>query len=296
MTSQTTGTTLSVITPSYRPDMELCRDLQSSVERFTEADVEHFIIVPVSDKALFESMAGPRTHIQDVGKYLPRSLVKIPTMNMWGNLRYPFPPVRGWVAQQIVKLAAAAAMTTDIVLILDSDVLLIRPVSGSVYAPDGKLELFELPDGVDQTLPRHRLWHAAARRMLGLPPSEADLLPDYVCWPCAWSPSTVRDMLCRIETVTGLSWQTAVGRELHFSEMILYGVYVREVLGQDGDIATTSRMRCLNHSDEVALDGKSLAAMVANVSPDDLAIMVSAKSGTDLATRRTVLNSFHGTG
>lgn len=283
---------LSVITPSYRPDFELCRDLASSVSKFTGKAVKHFIIVPDSDRPLFDIFQGPRTNVEVVRDYLPRSMAKIPTKNMWLNVRQPFPPVRGWVAQQIVKLAAAAAMTTDVVLILDSDVLLIRPVSAATFAPEGMLELFELPGGVDASLPRHRLWHAAARRMLGLPVVNLEVLPDYICWPCAWSPRIVRDMLARVESVTGLPWQTAVGRELHFSEMILYGVYVRNVIGADSAVPTTSKMRCLNHSDEIALDKKGLSSLLGKAAVDDLAIMVSAKSGTELADRREVLNSF----
>jgi hypothetical protein len=284
--------TLSIVTPSYLPDLELCRDLQASVLNFTAPDVDQFIIVPAADRTHFADLAGARTKIRDVGDFLPRSMVKVPAMNMWVNACRPFPPVRGWVAQQIVKLAAAAAMTTDVVLLLDSDVLLIRSLTAAAFAPNGVLQLFELPDGVDATLPRHRVWHHAARRMLGLPPLTAGLLPDYICWPCAWSPANVRDMLARVESVTGLRWQTAVGRELHFSEMILYGVYVREVLGAESPVDTTARMRCVNHSDEIPLDEQSLRSMLDAISPEDLAIMVSAKSGTDLTTRRSVLNAF----
>jgi hypothetical protein len=251
--------TLSIVTPSYLPDLELCRDLQASVLNFTAPDVDQFIIVPGADRTHFADLAGARTKIRDVGDFLPRSMVKVPAMNMWVNACRPFPPVRGWVAQQIVKLAAAAAMTTDVVLLLDSDVLLIRSLTAAAFAPNGVLQLFELPDGVDATLPRHRVWHHAARRMLGLPPLTAGLLPDYICWPCAWSPAIV---------------------------------YVREVLGAESPVDTTARMRCVSHSDEIPLDEQSLRSMLDAISPEDLAIMVSAKSGTDLTTRRSVLNAF----
>lgn len=281
---------LALITPSYAPDFELCADLAESVLRFTGPEVQHYILVPATDLGAFSALAGSRTMVQDAGQFLSWPFLKIPWTNIWLNVRRPFPPVRGWVAQQIVKLAAAASMDTDVVLLIDSDVLLIRGIDASSFAPSGQLRLFETPDGVDESLPRHRLWHGAARRLLGLPVLNAAVLPDYICWPCAWSPEVVRLMLERVESVTGLPWATAIGRELHFSEMILYGVYVREVLAaEDG---TTSTMRCLNHSDEIALDEPALRSLLKGAGPDDIAIMISAKSGTPLGVRRRVLANF----
>ncbi|WP_310166531.1 DUF6492 family protein [Arthrobacter sp. BE255] len=280
------------MTPSYARDLELCKDLVASVLRHTQADVIHRIIVPTSDLSAFERLAGERTLISDVRSHLPRSMVKIPRVNGWLNLRYPFPPIRGWMAQQIVKLAAAASAETDVVLLIDSDVLLIRAIDGSSFSVSGKVQFFEIPGGIDESLPRHHLWHAAARRLLGLPPQHARVLPDYICWPCAWQPESVRRMLKRVELVTGLPWATAVGRELHFSEMILYGVFIKEVLGASEDLHLTNVMRCLNHSAEVALDEVSLRALLAGARPDDVAIMISAKSGTPLAVRRGPLANF----
>ena len=282
---------LAIVTPSYAPDLRLCTDLNRSVLRHTSPDVKHYIIAPSRDQNEFRRLASDRTLILDTRQFLPRGMMKVPRMNAWLNFRHPFPPVRGWIAQQIVKLAAAAEMTTDIVLLVDSDVLLIRPVDASSFAPAGKVQLFEAPNGVNESLPRHHLWHAAARRLLGLPPLVAPILPDYVCWPCAWSPGLVRGMLSRIESVTGLPWATAIGRELHFSEMILYGVYVKELVGASLSVETTSVMRCVNHSDEIPLEAGGLQALLSRATRADFAVMVSAKSGTPQEIR-SLLNDF----
>jgi hypothetical protein len=282
---------LAIITPSYRPDFELCRDLNTSILRFTSTEVEQYIIVPASDRGLFNTISGSRTHIQDVREYIPDSIFKLPRTNMWINARRPFPPIRGWIAQQIVKLGAAASMTTDVVVLVDSDILFIRSMSADSYMRDGRLALFEMPDGVDASLPRHRQWHATARRLLGLPALDLPRYPDYICWPCAWSPDVVRSMLDHIQSVTGTHWATAIGRQLHFSEMILYGVYVREIM-QPAMLPSTSKMHCLNHSEEVALDEDALRLLLSTAGPLDYAVMVSAKSGTPLEIRRAVLNSY----
>lgn len=291
MTPKQPAPTFAVLTPSYRSDIELCRDLNTSVLRFTPPDVQHYIIVPRTDQELFRTMAGQRTHIQDAQDFLPRWMVKVPKFNAWVNLRQPAPPIRGWITQQIIKLAAAASMATDVVLLADSDIVLIRPLSADSYVVDGQLALFEVADGIDSSLPRHQEWHATARRLLGLTPLTAVTYPDYICCPCAWSPSLVRSMLNRIEFVTGTHWTTAIGQQLHFSEMILYGVYVREIAGSQVT-PTISTMQCLNHYEETPLDEASLRSFLSSISPHDRAVMISAKSGTSITTRRAVLSSF----
>lgn len=281
---------LALLTPSYIKDFDICSDLIRSVLRNTESDVEHHIIVPKSDVPAFKSLAGSRTIISDTRSYLPSSMKQVSHLNAWINYRAPFPPIRGWMAQQIVKLAAAARSQSDVVLLIDSDVLLIRQVSASSFYRSGRLKLFEMPSGIDASLPRHHLWHATARRLLGLPPYKASTLPDYICWPCAWQPSVVRTMLARVEAVTGLPWPTAVGKELNFSEMILYGVYVREVVGASEELALSDDMHCVNHSHEIALTERQLSQMLSSAKPEDFAIMISAKSGTPLSVRRRFLN------
>ena len=281
---------MTIITPSYAPDLELCRDLRASLERCAPG-IGHRIIVPRTDLADFASLAGGSATVDAVDEVMPAGFRKIPLLNVWVNLRAPFPPVRGWIAQQIVKLAAVAGARTDIVLVVDSDVEFLRPFDAATFAPGGRLPLYRLPGAVTPALPRHMIWHNVSRRLLGLPPTQAAALPDYVCWPCAWEPAIVRDMLRRVEVATGRPWAAAIGRELHFSEMILYGVYVDEVLGADpGD--ATSDMRCPSHPDEIPLDRSGLDRFLGSVTQTDVAVMVSAKSGTALEVRREAFGAF----
>jgi hypothetical protein len=102
----------------------------------------------------------------------------------------------------------------------------------------------------------------------------------------------VRGLLSAVEAHTGRAWVTAIGSQLHFSEMILYGVYVDEVLG--GAASTTSRMKSIVHSEERPLGPAELSALLAGVASEDLAIMISAKSGTGLHDRRQALADVRG--
>jgi hypothetical protein len=282
---------LAIITPSYAPDFELCADLHRSVQAFCPSTVEHHIIVPRLDLGLFRRLDGDRVQVHDVAEFLPRSFVALPGVNGWLNARRPFPPLRGWITQQIVKLSAAARLDAEVALLVDSDIELIRPFGPELFLRDGVARFYRKPGAIDDRLPRHVIWHQVARKLLGLPPAEAPYA-DYICWPAPWDPVVVRALLARVEQVTGKPWATAIGAQLHFSEEILYGVFVDEVLGAPADSYATDDMLCPEYSDEVPLDEGGMNGFLSRVVPDDIAIMVSAKSGTPLEVRRAAIARF----
>ena len=123
-----------MITPSYEPDFGLCEDLSRSVLENSPEMVHHHIIVPRRDLELFARLAGPRTHIRCEADFLPSSFVPIPFSSKFTvNFRHPFPPVRGWILQQVLKLAAAAAFEDDAVVLVDSDIEFIRPFTPKTF-------------------------------------------------------------------------------------------------------------------------------------------------------------------
>ncbi|MEJ3405283.1 DUF6492 family protein [Rathayibacter sp. YIM 133350] len=284
-----TSATMTVITPSYRPDRGLCADLAASVLAFSDESVNHRIVVPRRDLPAFASLSGTRTSVADAADYLPTTFLRVPGNNFWVNARHPLPPIRGWIAQQIVKIQAVADCTADLALLADSDLEFVAPFSTQTFMAGSAVPLYRLAGGVTPDLPRHRVWHSVARRLLGLEPTDSTTLPDYICWPCIWQPALVRSMLARIEEVTAAPWSTAIGRELHFSEMILYGVYVEEIVGRQQAPVFTDDMHCIVQPDEVAFDADSMRRFLGTVGPNDVAVMVSARSGTPLDVRRSVM-------
>jgi hypothetical protein len=274
-----------VVTPTYAPDMELFSDLHESVLRCFPDDVRHLVVVTQPDVAPFRRFAGPRCDVLGVGDVLPGSVRALPLTKLWVNLRRPFPPLRGWILQQLVKLAVAVQVRERVVVTADSDIVFIRPVTVETFAPGGQVRLFRLDDGVDSSLSRHLRWHAVSRSLLGLPPSPPPPLPDYVTALNSWDRDVVARMLARVEEVTGHGWLEAVGKELHFSECMLYGVYADEVEQASG-LVTTADSRCHTYwgSDPLTVDGA--AAMISSARPHDVAYMISAKSYTPLDVRR----------
>src|SRR6516162_11382860 len=126
-------TRMAVITKSFAPDFELCTALNHSVLDNAPSTVQHHIIVPRSDLKLFGRLAGPRTHIRCEADLLPRTFVPVPFSNIMVNLARPFPPVRGWMLQQVIKLAALAASEDGAVLVADSDVEFIRSFTAEMF-------------------------------------------------------------------------------------------------------------------------------------------------------------------
>lgn len=281
--------TLAVVTPSYAPDLELCRDLNASVLAHTPASTVHYIITPRRDFDLFSALGGPRTRVWSVDQLLPRYFIGLPRVNFWLNLRRPVPPVRGWVMQQVVKLQAAAQIDADVLLSVDSDVVFVRPVTAETFRRDGRICLYRKDAGVDLRLPRHLIWHDVARTLLGVPRARPPL-PDYVQSPNVWDRRTVLALLARIEQVTGRPWLHAFAAQPHISECTLYGVFVDEVPGDHANVSPVESMRCHNYWDRSPLSLEAARQFLRAMPAEDVAVMISAKSRTPVGVRRAAMS------
>jgi hypothetical protein len=273
------------VTPTYAPDLELFSDLHESVLRWFPADVRHVAIVNESDLPAFRRFEGPRCLVIGVRDVLPRSVVDLPFTKLWVNLRRPVPPLRGWIIQQLVKLSISDKMSEPVIVLADSDLVFIRQVTVGTFAPDGRARLYRLDDGVGDALPRHLRWHAVAHKLLGLPPAPRPPLPDYVSSLNTWDRDVVNRMIRRIEDVTGRGWLEAVGRELHFSEWTLYGVYADQV-EQAEHVTLTAESLCHSYWGTVPLTDDRAPQWLSAIGPNDVAYMISAKTNTPLSVRR----------
>lgn len=229
----------TLITLSFSGDLECCRLLCETADRFAPAGAAHLLAVPAADMALFRPLAGGRRTLVPQEELLPGWLRKLPLPSPEWRRRLRLPrrnvyvsfrgrPVRGWIAQQIMKLNAAAGAATDTVLHLDSDTAFVRPLPVTALAADGLVRLARFPGAADDAM--HAPWHRAASRLLGLPASdyhEADYIDQFVTWRRA----NVRGLLERIGRTTGRDPIEALAATRDFSEYILYGVYCDKVLG-----------------------------------------------------------------
>jgi hypothetical protein len=280
---------LAVLTPSYAPDLELCRDLNRSVLEWTPPDVVHHVVVPARDRDLFAGLRGPRTEVWTVGQFVPRRMVSVPRANVWLNVRRPYPPVRGWVMQQLVKLRAALELGADVLVLADSDVVLMRPVTSDTFREDGKVRFYRRRGAVDEQLPRHLLWHDVACRLLGVSSAGTPPLPDYISAFNVWERRVVLALRERIEEVNGRPWLDVIAGQLHVSEFVLYGVFVEAVLGATADVSGTESMLCHSYWEPTPLGAASAGKFLRALPAEDVAVMISAKSRTPLHIRREAL-------
>jgi hypothetical protein len=151
--------TMSVVTPSYGPDRDLFADLHESVLDCTPESVVHHLVVPDSDLEAFASFRGPRCRVWTLKQLIPSRFVKVPTQNAWVNTRRPWPPVRGWVMQQLAKLAITAQLDADVALLVDSDVLMVRPVDAGRFIVGDDGAFYRELAVIDDAMPRHVIWH-----------------------------------------------------------------------------------------------------------------------------------------
>jgi len=238
----------TLITLSFSGDLELCRLLCETVDQFGPDGAGHVVAVPSSDMSLFRPLAGGRRILVPQEDLIPRWLRKLPLPSPAWRKRLFLPrrniylslkgrPVRGWIAQQIMKLNAAAGAETDTIVHLDSDLALVRPLPVEVLAPSGRVRLGRYPGADNDAL--HAPWHRAASALLGLPPSDYHAA-DYVDQIVTWRRTNVRGLLARIGETTGRDPIEVLAATPHFSEYILYGVYCDKVLGLEasGHIAS----------------------------------------------------------
>jgi hypothetical protein len=273
---------LAVVTPTYGPDRELFADLHRSVLAYTSEDTVHHVIVSSADRRLFSSYEGPRCRLWTYAEILPRRVVRVPRAGVWIDPRRPWPPLRGWVAQQAVKIAVTARLDAKVVLVMDSDVVLVRQATPDLFIEDGQVSLYRVIGGVHESMTDHVTWHRVARELLGLSGPAPLPLPDYVSAMTCWDPAIVRAMQRRITEVTGRHWLEAFTSYLQVSEFIVYGVFVDEVLGTSPPVNTAI---CHNRWDRAPLDQPGAIAFADRLPADAVGMMISAKSRTPMSVR-----------
>jgi hypothetical protein len=294
----------AVVTPTYAPDFEICMDLHRSVLEHTPDSTVHYLIIPRADRQLFSRLSGPRCMVLTYGELFPRWVMEAAWLNSVArlllrrssarivavNLHQPFPPIRGWVIQQLAKLAIAGAVDCDVLVLADSDVRLVRSFTAETLLRDGRVPLYRRMGEVDNRLPRHVTWNKVARELLGLPRADPPF-PDYVSAFGAWERATVLAVQERVQEVTGRHWLDAVTAKLHFSEWTLYGLFLDELVGAPGNFCATDSIRCHSYWESTPLDLSGAKAFVRGLGPNDLAVMIHSKSHTPVEIRRAAIAS-----
>jgi Family of unknown function (DUF6492) len=273
---------VAFVTPSYRLDRDRCVLLSRSLEACAPW-VEHWIVVDRGDLRLFHSLENGRTKVVAKEEVLPVWVRRLDTIriglrsNVWIQARGR--PMRGWLLQQLIKLAVAQELRADVLVHADSDVVLLRPFSvSSVVDGSGRVRLYAHPDGVDEKLPEHIRWHRSAERLLGIGPADPPM-PDFISSLVPWKRENAVAMLDHIQRTTGSHWLRALAAAWDVSEYTLYGRFAQDVLGTSAGQFVSSSPLCHDYYKRVPLSAPELETLLDRVGPQQIAVSLTSKAG-----------------
>lgn len=259
------------VTPSFSRDRQRCELLVRSRELLAP-DIDHFIIVDALDLPSFKKLASTRTHIVDSRELMDREFFPVPFMKGWWQSLATM-PIRGWITQQIRKLAIGKIANHDLIINVDSDVVLLKEFTPSIFVNDrGQTALFS----VDYRNEHICGWSETAAQLLGANTIAAPR--NYVGMMIPWKRTLLQDLLKRVESKAGCPWQRAIARLRTFSEYQLYGHFVEELIGLDQAHSFIFTREIVKTSwDHPVKDDTSLRKFFGNLSASHIAAMVHSK-------------------
>lgn len=281
----------AMVTASYAPDFDRCRLLCETVDRHVTGLSHHYILVERNDVALFRQLETKSRTVVDERDLLPSWLhaVSDPASlfrrRIW--LSWKTMPLRGWHVQQLRRIAIASRAAEDILVYCDSDVVFLKPFDCAAFRSEGRLRLFRrdnVPGAWD-----HATWSRNAGAALGI--EHPVVSPhDYISTLIAWGRRDVQAMCSHIERRHGRHWVEVVGSSRKFSECMIYGRFVDEVLGGAGHFHATEEF-CRVHWMGSAMSDDEFLRFLTGMSPHQVAIGMQSFIGTDIDRIRRLTQS-----
>jgi hypothetical protein len=283
----------AIVTASYAPDFNRCRLLCETLDRYVTGTKQHYLLVEHRDVPLFRQLEGRHRTVIDETDILPRWLhvfsdpLSLFSRRIWLSLKAP--PLRGWHVQQLRRIAIAAHLDEDVLVYCDSDVAFLKPFDLGVFQRDGKVRLFRRDNAFSSAAPeQHAIWSRNAGKLLGIA-APAVSPHDYISTLIAWRRASVTEMCAHIEKLHGRHWTEALASDRRFSECLVYGRFVDEVIGGKDHFRGAEEF-CRVHWTGSALSDEAFRSFVAAMTPEQVAIGMQSFIGTDLGRIRRLLD------
>lgn len=282
--------TFAFITPSYAPDFQRCKLLCWSIKKFISVPVKHYIVVDQKDRALFQELADQNTIILTKEDILPNWIKRIPFFdkkNFWLNLkgyRTGSFLVRGWLVQQIIKLAAAQYAAEEVLIFVDSDVAFIDTFEIDSLIRDDKVRLFRVAHQNDMDNKEGKNWKDTTKKLLGLP-LENQYYDFYISQIVTWRRSNLLELYQLIEKNFNRDWLETISTVTNLSEYVLYGIFASYILGDKaGHYDDHLQKICWCYWENRPMSDTELQTFFQEArSSEHKAVMISAKSSMDLS-------------
>ncbi|MDB4151070.1 DUF6492 family protein [Pseudomonadales bacterium] len=225
----------ALVTPSWLPDIERCRHLIESADQFASGFDHHYVLVDAQDEKTFRKVLSREVEIVVKETLLPSWLHQSSlSRKWWWSLRAL--PVRGWILQQVTKLAITQAVAEEACCFADSDTRFVRPFAAQDLWQGDSLKFFR--DERKQHFyesKRYQNWYGFAAKQFGLG-DEQQLDGAYIAQLTAMRKDCVAEMFAQIEERNQRGWMDVLLRTIDFSEFILYGVFIDECTNDDRHI------------------------------------------------------------
>jgi len=221
-----------LVTPTFAPDFKRCKELLGSCDRWVSGVDEHYLIIDSKDAALFKPLQTSSVRVICKEELLPIDLWQIPFQNRWwftsGSL-----PVRGWILQQVIKLAFAQQSKADAVVFADSDLVFIKPFNLNSLWRSNQLRLWRQPRGPKQyRCQRYQNWYNFAAKVLEVEDA-ASLKGGFISQLMSMRPDVVRKLCQVLERRFQRPWYQVLLNTWDFSEYTLYGLFVESLEKQE---------------------------------------------------------------
>jgi hypothetical protein len=240
------------------------------------------IIVDRADLPMFRELESGRRRVVTTEDVLPRRVWRLETrrLGLRSNVFLHLgKPVRGWLVQQLAKLAACRELSADVIVHADSDVALVREFQAeSLVDDEHRVRLYRAPGAIGGDMPEHVTWHRTAERLLGLDPSPIPL-PDYITSLVPWRRDNVLALLDYLDGRSGRSWMRTISSAWHISEYVLYGRFVSDVLGEAGAQFATASSLCHDYWLHEPLSEDQIEDLLHGMSEHEVGLSITAKAG-----------------
>lgn len=279
--------TVALVTSSYRGDLERCRLLCDSIDRFVTGHRRHYLLVEAADVEAFRSFETATRRVVSERDLLPPWLrpVRDPLNRGRRIWLQPFgPPLRGWHVQQLRRFAMAATMAEEVLVSLDSDVVFVRPFDVGRLCEGDAVGFTRIPRSVrpisEDRRADHDRWDSRAAKLLGLA-NRGPVDVGYIATLIAWRRDTVREMMARIEKTTGRSAMRALAGSRALSECTIYGRFVDEAENRPERHRPVSQELCAVYWSGPALGEAELRQYLGALAPHQVAVGLQSFTGTD---------------
>ena len=222
---------LAIVTTSYRNDFEWCRLLCESIDRFVPDGIMHYLFVEERDLRLFRCLESSRRRIISQNEIIPRWMIMIPFRIGGHNFRIsPLTlPVRGWIAQQVVKLGIFEVLDEDVFLCLDSEAFFFRPFDPSSLFRGENVMMVRHEEHWDW--PNAKVYYRAAHDLLDIEP-DGNPMKRYMSVQFVFRRDVLRNLAEKLKEKSIFhSWKIPLFNTIRFSEYTLYGIFVERILG-----------------------------------------------------------------